>query len=151
MDSIDDLREYIDEIMTFFNVFIYFTLLFGASLDFASIFNTTTVNVLERRREIATLSMLGYTTGEIAYSLLVETVIIGIIGVAAGIPLGYLTAKLFFQSFQSEMYHMPFVIYGRTYAFTALATFAILLLSLLPGIRYVAKMEIEKVTKEMVS
>ncbi len=150
-DSIDDLREYIDEIMTFFNVFIYFTLIFGASLGFASIFNTTTVNVLERRREIATLRMLGYTTGEIAYSLLVETVIIGIIGVAAGIPLGYLTAKLFFQSFQSEMYYMPFIIYGRTYAFTAIATFAILLLSLLPGIRYVARMEIEKVTKEMVS
>ncbi len=150
-DSIDDLKEYIDEIMTFFYVFIYFTLLFGASLGFASIFNTTTVNVLERRKEIATLRMLGYTTKEIAYSLLVEAAIIGVIGIALGIPLGYMTAKLFFQSFQSEMYYMPFIIYGRTYVFTAVTTFAILLLSLLPGIRYVARMEIEKVTKEMVS
>jgi len=150
-ESIDDLREYIDEIMTFFYVFIYFTLLFGASLGFASIFNTTTVNVLERRRELATLRMLGYTTREIAFSLLVETMIVGVIGVALGIPLGYLTAKLFFQSFQSEIYYMPFVIYGKTYVLTALATFGILLLSLLPGIRFVAKMEIEKVTKEVVS
>ena len=150
-DSIDDLKEYIDEIMTFFYVFIYFTLLFGASLGFASIFNTTTVNVLERRKEIATLRMLGYTTREIAYSLLVETAIIGVIGIAIGIPLGYVTAELFFQSFQSEMYYMPFIIFGRTYVFTALATFVILLLSLLPGIRYVARMEIEKVTKEIVS
>ena len=150
-DSIDDLVEYIDEIMTFFYVFIYFTLLFGASLGFAAIFNTTTVNVLERRREIATLRMLGYTTKEIAYSLLIETVIIGIIGIAAGMPLGYMTARLFFESFQSEMYYMPFIIYGRTYILTAIATFLTLLLSLLPGIRYVARMEIEKVTKEMVS
>lgn len=143
------MKEYIDEIMTFFYVFIYFTLLFGASLGFASIFNTTTVNVLERRREIATLRMLGYTTG--AYSLLVETAIIDIIGIAMGVSLGYMTAKLFFESFQSEMYYMPFIIFGRTYIFTALATFVILLLSLLPGIRYVARMEIEKVTKEIVS
>ncbi len=150
-DSIDDLLEYINEIMTFFYIFIYFTLLFGASLGFASIFNTTTVNVLERRKEIATLRMLGYTTKEIAYSLLVETVIIGIIGIALGIPVGYITAKLFFESFQSEMYYMPFVIYGRTYVLTAIATFLTLLVSLLPGIRYVARMEIEKVTKEMVS
>ncbi len=150
-DSIDDLKEYIDEIMTFFYVFIYFTLLFGASLGFASIFNTTTVNVLERRREIATLRMLGYTTGEVAYSLLIETVIIGIIGIAIGIPLGYMTARLFFESFQSEMYYMPFIISGMTYVLTAITTFVTLLLSLLPGIRYVARMEIEKVTKEMVS
>ena len=150
-DSIDDLVEYIDEIMTFFYVFIYFTLLFGASLGFAAIFNTTTVNVLERRREIATLRMLGYTTKEIAYSLLIETVIIGIIGISAGMPLGYMTARLFFESFQSEMYYMPFIIYSGTYVLTAIATFLTLLLSLLPGIRYVARMEIEKVTKEMVS
>jgi putative ABC transport system permease protein len=151
VDSIDDLKEYIDELMTFFYVFISFTLLFGASLGFASIFNTTTVNILERRREIATLRMLGYTTKEIAYSLLVETVIIGIIGIVIGVPLGYMSAKLFFESFQSELYYMPFIIYGRTYAFTILTTFAILLLSLLPGIRYVSRMEIEKVTKEIVS
>jgi|GEM_PF-707482 putative ABC transport system permease protein len=149
-DSIDDLKEYIDEIMTFFYVFIYFTLLFGASLGFASIFNTTTVNVLERRREIATLRMLGYTTKEVAYSLLIETVIIGVIGIAVGIPLGYMTAKLFFESFQSEMYYMPFIIYGKTYLLTAVATFATLLLSLLPGIRCVGRMEIDKVTKEII-
>ncbi|AKG92326.1 ABC-type transport system, involved in lipoprotein release, permease component [Geoglobus ahangari] len=150
-DSIDDLREYVDEIMTFFYVFIYFTLLFGASLGFASIFNTTMINVLERRREIATLRMLGYTTREIAFSLLIEVVVIGVIGIVVGIPLGYLAAKLLFQSFQSEMYYMPFVIYPRTYILTAAVTFVVLLASLIPGVRYVARMEIEKVTKEMVS
>ncbi len=151
VESLEDLREYIDEIMSFFYIFIYFTLAFGASLGFASIFNTTTVNILERRREIATLRMLGYTTKEIAYTLLMETVFLSIIGILMGIPAGYLTAKMFFSSFQTDLYYMPFIIYNRTYILTAMATFIIVIISLTPGIRYVSRMEIEKVTKEIVS
>ena len=151
VESLEDLREYIDELMAFFYIFIYFTLLFGASLGFASIFNTTTVNILERRREIATLRMLGYTTKEIAYTLLMETIFLGLIGILIGIPAGYLTAKMFFSSFQTELYYMPFVIYPRTYIFTAMVTFVIIVISLIPGIRYISRLEIEKVTKEIVS
>ncbi len=151
VDSIEDIEGDILELIAFFYVFIFFSLFFGGSLGFASIFNTTTVNILERRREIATLKMLGYTTKELAYNLIIENLIIGFTGIAIGLPLGYISAHTFLNSFQSELYYMPFVIYPKTYFLTVILVLIVLIISLIPGIRYIGKMDIEKVTKEVVS
>lgn len=53
------------ELMGFFYAFITFSLLFGASRGFATIFNTASISVVERSREFATLRMIGYTNGEV--------------------------------------------------------------------------------------
>ena len=139
------------QLMSFFYVFIFFSLLFGASLGFASIFNTTTVNLLERSREIATLRMIGYTAKEVSITLFIENMIIGLMGVVAGLPLAYGLAKLYFLSFESELYHLPLVIYPRTYVITVVLVFVVLAVSLIPGIRYIKRMEIDKITKEFIS
>jgi len=151
VDLIGDIKEDIMEMMAFFYVFIFFSLLFGASLGFASIFNTTTVNILERRREIATLKMLGYTNKELSYVLMIENLIIGSLGIIVGLPLGHIAAYAFLNSFQSELYYMPFAIYTKTYVLTIVLVFVVLILSLIPGTRYIQKMDIEKVTKEVIS
>lgn len=45
---------------------IIFFMLFGASiLAIAVIYNITNINIFERRREIATLSVLGFTSAEL--------------------------------------------------------------------------------------
>jgi putative ABC transport system permease protein len=151
VETVEKAREDIMELMDFFYAFIFFSLLFGASLGFAAVFNTTNINVLERRRELATLRMLGYTTKELGLSLLVENIIIGLIGLIVGLPLAYLSAYGFYTSLQSELYYLPMVIYPRTYAVTVILIFAVLILTLIPGIRFIGKMEISKVTKEVVS
>mgnify|MGYP000439332821 CR=1 FL=1 len=151
VDTIEGYREDIMQLMGFFYVFIFFSLLFGASLGFASIFNTTTVNLLERSREIATLRMIGYTTKEISITLAVENMIIGLMGVILGLPLAYGMARLYFMSFESELYYLPLIIYPRTYIATIILVFVILVISLLPGIRYIKRMEIDRITKEFVS
>ncbi|RLI77927.1 hypothetical protein DRP05_08750 [Archaeoglobales archaeon] len=151
VDLIEGIKDDILEMLAFFYVFIFFSLLFGASLGFASIFNTTTVNILERRREIATLKMMGYTNKELSYVLMIENTIAGVLGIVIGLPLGYITSYAFLNSFQSELYYMPFVIYPRTYILTVVLVFIVIVLSLIPGVRYIRKMDIEKVTKEVVS
>jgi len=151
VDLIEDIEEDILELMSFFYIFIFFSLFFGASLGFASIFNTTTVNILERRREIATLKMLGYTTKELAYTLVIENFLLGLGGIVVGLPLGHLSARVFLNSFQSELYSIPFVIYPITYVLTIILVMVVLFVSLIPGIMYIHTMEIEKVTKEIVS
>ncbi len=147
--SMKKLRENIVEMMSMMSEFFAFSVLFGASLAFAEIFNTTTINILERRREIATLRMLGYTVKEIAISILVETFTIGLVGLLLGFPLAILTLKGFEMTYKSEMFNMPFVMYPRTIVVTVVVIVLTLLASLIPGIRFVAKMEIDKVTKEV--
>jgi len=146
--SMKKLREAIEDMMSMMYEFFAFSVLFGASLAFAEIFNTTTINILERRKEIATLRMLGYTVREIAISLFIETSIIGVVGLVVGFPTALLTLQGFKMTYKSEMFNMPFVMYPRTYVITAVIIILTLAVSLLPGIRYIAKMEIDKVTKE---
>ncbi len=146
--SLKKLEETTREMMGLMYSFFAFSVLFGASLAFAEIFNTTTINILERRREIATLRMLGYTVREIAASLYIETFLLGLIGLVMGFPMAVLTLKGFEIMYRSEMFRMPFVMYPSTYAITAAVILLTLAVSLLPAIKYIARMEIEKVTKE---
>jgi len=143
--------EYIDQLMEFSNVFVIFSLLFGSSLGFAAIFNTTTINIMERKRELATLRMLGYTTKQLGYSLFTENMLVGVMGTIIGVPLSYIVAYGFMLAFSSDLFQIPFIIYTRTYIITIILVFVILTLSILPGLRYISKMNIEKVTKEVIS
>lgn len=143
--------EYINDLMEFSYIFIFFSLAFGASLGFAAIFNATSINIMERRKELATLRMLGYTTRQMGSSLFIENMLIGVTGTIVGVPLSYAAAYLFLLAFSTELFQIPFVIYARTYIITIVMVFVILSLSILPGLRFISKMDIEKVTKEFVS
>ena len=146
--SMKKLRKVAEDMMSMMYEFFMFSVLFGASLAFAGIFNTTTVNILERRKEIATLRMLGYTVKEIAVSLFIETFIIGVIGIVMGFPMALMTLHGFKMMYRSEIFNMPFIMYPRTYVITAAVIITTLAISLVPGIRYIARMEIDRVTKE---
>lgn len=45
-------------------LFVGFMVFFGTIMGFAIIFNTTVINIMERRRELASLKVLGYTSRE---------------------------------------------------------------------------------------
>ncbi|HID43531.1 MAG TPA: FtsX-like permease family protein [Archaeoglobaceae archaeon] len=143
--------DYINQLLEFSYAFIFFSLLFGSSLGFSAIFNTTSINIMERRRELATLRMLGYTTGQLGFALIMENMLVGVIGTIIGVPISYFVAYFYLLSFSGELFQIPFVIYGRTYLLTVFLIFVILTVSILPGLRYISKMDIEKVTKEVVS
>ncbi len=147
--SIKDVRKDVEEMMSMMNEFFAFSVLFGVTLASAMIFNTVTINIMERRREIATLRMLGYTVREIGESILIETFILGFFGILLGFPMVLGVLKFFETTYEGEIFKMPFVIYPQTYALTTAIIIATVLLSLLPGMRYISRMKIEKVTKEV--
>ncbi|WP_456328854.1 ABC transporter permease [Archaeoglobus sp.] len=151
VSTIQEAEESIGELMGFFYAFITFSLMFGASLGFAAIFNTTSISVIERSREFATLRMLGYTPREITLSLVFESLLVGLIGLAIGLPVAYATAYVFFTSFESELYYLPMLIFPRTYAFTVVAVYLVVLAALFPSAKHISEMDIAKVTKEVVS
>ena len=64
-------------------------ILFGMALCMLVVYNLTNMSIGERKREIATLKVLGYRTGEVAGYIYREVLIMSIFGVVFGIPLGY--------------------------------------------------------------
>ena len=81
-------------------------IVFAALLCVLVIFNLTNMNIGERRREIATLKVLGYQESEVAGYIYREILIMTLFGIALGLPLGYgllrfVFAYLEFGSIQS--------------------------------------------------
>lgn len=65
-----------------------FIVAFALLLCIFVIYNLTNMNIGERRREIATLKVLGYHDGEVAGYIYREILMMALIGVLLGIPLG---------------------------------------------------------------
>lgn len=66
------------------------------SLCVLVLFNLTNINIEERKREIATLKVLGYNQFETAWFIYRELMVLALIGIIIGLPSGYyLTGWLF--------------------------------------------------------
>jgi len=145
----EDVEEYINELSDLIFVFVGVMLVFGVALGFAIIFNTITINTLERRRELATMRTIGSSVGRLGAMLTVENVLMGLLGVVVGLPLGYAISLYFASLYQTELYDMPTVIYTRTYGIAALGALLVLLLAEIPSIRFVRRLDLPAVVREM--
>jgi len=63
--------------------------IFSVSLCILVIYNITNINIEERRREIATLKVLGYRNLEVTGYIFREIFILGLLGIAVGLPAGF--------------------------------------------------------------
>jgi putative ABC transport system permease protein len=136
------------EQMGFIRNMMWIMLAFGAMLALAIVFTTVTVNILERRREIATMRTLGQGKGGIASMITVENLLLGLIGLIPGLPLGYLLAVYMFRLFHTEAMTFYLWILPTTYVWTAALVMAIMLVSQVPGIRHINRLDLARVIKE---
>jgi len=58
------------------------------------VFSTLSMGVTERQRTLAMLRAIGGTRGQVARLVIIEAIFLGIIGVALGVPLGWLWVKI---------------------------------------------------------
>ena len=104
----------------------------AAALAFVVLYNLTNINIAERAREIATLKVLGFTRKEVNAYIFRETMILSVIGAAAGLVLGIFleafvvqTAEVDQVMFGREIHALSFVIaFVLTLAFTVLVMLA---------------------------
>ena len=87
-------------------------------LAYVVLYNLNSINIAERRRELATLKVLGFYDGEVAMYVYRENVILTLLGIVAGVFLGiwlhqYVirTVEIDSMFFGREMYRMSYV-YG---------------------------------------
>lgn len=93
---------------------------FACVIAFGVVYNGARITLSERSHELASLRVLGFTHGEIGWMLLGEQALLAAASIPVGFLLGYAICGLLVYSMQSELYRMPLVISGRTYAYTAL-------------------------------
>ncbi len=104
------------EFVLFFNMVA--TLLAG-SIAFGVVYNSARIALSERGRELASLRVLGFTYGEIAYILLGELAALTLAAIPVGMLVGTGLCGILVTVFESDLYRLPLVIEPYNYALGA--------------------------------
>ena len=136
------------QFMALFYAFVGVMLAFGAAMAFALIFNTMSVNIAERSREVATLLAVGTRRRTISRLITTENLLVAVIGIPLGLAVGYLTSAAAMASFQSDMFRFQLYVRPTTFVWSGLALLVVALISQWPGLRAVNRMDIARIVKE---
>ena len=134
-------------LLGFFNVFIGVILAFALVMSFALLFNAMTVNVLEQKREFATMRSLGVGRLRIASLMATETVIVWLLALVPGLLLGRWMALWLATSYQSDLLNFRIYVSASSYILTAAGIIITMLLAALPAIRRVNRLNLGEATK----
>ena len=114
---IDSFEQTMQQILLFFT---FINALLGAVIAFGVVYNTVRISLAERGRELASMRVLGYTRGEIAYILLGELSLLTLLSIPIGFVVGAGLCQIMTQNLQSDLFRVPLVLSFYTYSFSAL-------------------------------
>lgn len=146
-----DARSLYHTVEQFLGLFYLFTgimLLFGGVMALALMFNTISVNIAERSGEFATLKANGMSDRTIAVMIMGENLLLTALGIVPGLVLGVLAAYEFILSFNNDSFTFGLSIQPITYVVAVVAMIVVALLSMVPGIRSVRRLDIGGVVRE---
>jgi putative ABC transport system permease protein len=86
--------EQIELLLTSFRVGLFFVSLIALFVGFFLIYNTVSVSVIQRKKEIGTLRCLGMKRGELLRLILSEALLLALAGSCAGVIVGWLLARV---------------------------------------------------------
>jgi len=111
------------------------------------IYNSARIALTERGRELASLRVLGFTRGEIAYILLGELGILTLAAIPLGLWLGRAMCYYIAHTMQNDLFRVPVVLAPQTYAFAALVVLVSAVLSGLAVRRKIDQLDLIAVLK----
>jgi len=143
----EEIRDDWREQMALFNVMAGVIVSFCMVMAGAIVFNTMTVNVLERERETATMRTLGAGTPSIVLMLAAEGLTFSLLAILPGLALGTVAASYLIDTWSSEFFTMWFHMRTATYAMIAAAIIVAALVSTIPSIWHSNRMNLAEATK----
>lgn len=118
-----DEKAYFENITSTIGLVTLFIVVAAGLLVVIVLYNLTNINICERRKEIATLKVLGYRRREVAGYVFREIITLVIFGVIIGIPVGMGFLYFILSQVMSSFMTFPFIISWWSYLITAALTF----------------------------
>ncbi len=103
-ETIDTYRTMLNSV----NLVVIVLVVSAAALAFIVLYNLTNINITERKREIATLKVLGFLPREVDMYIYRETILLSVIGCLIGLVLG-----VFLEGFVVVTAEVDQVMFGR--------------------------------------
>lgn len=83
-----NIQNQLDDMLESLNIVIVVLIISAGLLAFVVLYNLNNINITERKRELATIKVLGFYDQEVSAYVFRENILLTIIGVAVGIVLG---------------------------------------------------------------
>ncbi len=141
--ELDNFNKNMEASLYSISVLVIFSLLLG----FAIVYNSSVISFSERQRELASLRVLGFSIKEVSGILLKENLLQSLLGVALGLPFGYLMVKGYISAVNTDLYSLPVIIYPATYVYAVLGSFFFIIVAHLLAVRGVKQLQLVEVLK----
>lgn len=117
INKVGDMLKSLDKV-------VYILIILSALLSFVVLYNLSNININERKREIATLKVLGFTNKEVDDYITKENLILTVIGVFLGLIAGYFLTNIVVATVEIEKCRFIYQIKMMSYVYTVLFSFA---------------------------
>lgn len=118
---IADMKMRIQNTMESMNYIVALIICCAAALAFIVLFNLGNINISERVREIATLKVLGFYPRETGAYVFRENMVLSIMGIIFGIPLGKLLHQFVMLQIKIDMVSFEINIRPQSYLYSVIA------------------------------
>jgi putative ABC transport system permease protein len=120
---VSKLSERLENILSSLNIVVVVLTISAGALAFVVLYNLNNINIKERRRELATIKLLGFYNSELAFYVYRENILLTIIGSFVGAFLGWLLHQYVITTVEIDQ-----VMFGRnidisSYLYGILLTF----------------------------
>ena len=123
-----DLEKQIDDMLNALYLGIAVLIISAALLALVVLYNLNSINMTERKRELATLKVLGFYDTEVAMYIYRENIILTLFGIAAGAVMGKILHIVTITTIEVDQMMFGRVIRPESYVICALLTLAFSLL-----------------------
>ena len=126
---VHELQETVATMMQSLELVVIVLIVAAGMLAFIVLYNLNNINIIERRRELATLKVLGFYDTEVGSYVYRENVLLTVLGILAGVVMG-----VFLHQFVIRTVEVDMIMFGRnieapSYLYSVLLTcvFAVLI------------------------
>lgn len=119
-----DLQKSIDDMLAILGAVVAVLIAAAGLLAFVVLYNLNSINIMERRRELATLKVLGFYDEEVAMYVYRENIILTILGVCFGLIFGTILHRFVVVTVEVDLMMFGRMISPFSYVVSVLITFA---------------------------
>ncbi len=143
----DDMVKQYNEYIGLIHAYIGVIVTLGCIMGFAIIYNITTINIMERKRELASLRTIGFTARQVAELIFNENIAVSTMGLIVGMPLGMFMGMQILKLVPKDLMTLPLVMFPKTYILAAATVVLFVALAQLANRRRIFRMDLVGVMK----
>ena len=118
-----NMEERLDEMLESLDIVIVVLIISAGLLAFVVLYNLNNINITERKRELATIKVLGFYDNEVSAYVYRENILLTLIGTVVGVLLGSLLHRYVIATVEIDSVMFTRIIENISFVYSALLTF----------------------------